>query len=155
MCYISCQVGYFTTEDEIKHTEELPNNWGPYTNHDKIPLENKKNFHRSDFKDLPSNTFELEAIKAGIQLKIDDANKRVLVRENIWCSGYESEFALEFLSPNKVKVFYSPLGDYDDDEGSFISMLKSFNLEIINHKGEEWKPFNRPIISTDSTGSRF
>ena len=115
MCWTGIEIGTFDEEDEKKFTHHLEN-WGPYIDYTIMHLEDLKSFKNTS-----------EAILSAIELKVNNSDKRVLVREIFWCSGSEPNWIFELIDFDKVKLISCFEGLED-----FQKMLSEFKLEIIN-----------------------
>lgn len=115
MCWTGIEVGIFDEEVEKKFTREVEH-WGPYVDYTVMPLENLETFKN-----------ESEAILLAIELKLNNPNKRILVREIFWCSGVEPNWIFELIDFNKAKI----ISCLDGSE-YLEKMVSEFKIEIIN-----------------------
>jgi len=101
MCATYCDYGYFTEED-LKEAEAIYKDQ-VYIEWDLISLDNSVPRYKNE-KDYNS-----KAINEAIKLKNDSPDKRVMVREEYWCSGTEIMWVLEILSDKEASILYDQM----------------------------------------------
>jgi hypothetical protein len=96
MCATYCDYGYFTDEDVKEAQENYKGEF--YTEWDLISLDNSVSRYKNE------EDYDLIAITEAIKLKVISPDKRVMVKEEYWCSGTEVMWALEIISEKEALI---------------------------------------------------